>query len=163
LKKVKGGINAFTSPDWNQSYAYDRYGNKLGVTKTGNAPQIPLDGMGSVSVNAVNNRITSAGFAYDDAGNQTRAVIDGSGTQHQYRYDAAGRLVQVVDGSGATVLASYSYGAGRQRLMSVEGGVTKYYGWGGEGIISEYVAVGASLYCRHLCRRAHRAGTASDV
>ncbi len=144
LKSVSGGTNAFTSPDWSQSYAYDRFGNKLGVTKSGNAPQIPLDGMGSVSVNPETNRITSAGFAYDDGGNQTKVVIDGSGTQQQSQYDAAGRLVKVLDGSGTTVVASYSYGAGNQRLMSVEGGVTRYYGWGEGGIICEYEAAGAS-------------------
>ncbi len=144
LKMVQGGANAFTSPDWSQSYRYDRFGNKLGVTKNGNSPQIPLDGMGSVSVNPLNNRITSAGFAYNDTGDQTSAVIDESGTQQQSQYDAAGRLVKVLDGSGTTVLASYSYGAGNQRLMSVEGGVTRYFAWGGEGILSEYEAVGAS-------------------
>jgi RHS repeat-associated protein len=144
LKMIKGGINAFTSPDWSQSYTYDGYGNKLGVTKTGNAPQIPVDGMGSVSVNPVSNRITSAGFAYNNVGDQTRAMIDESGVQQQYKYDAARRLVEVRDGSGTTVVASYSYGEGSQRLMSVAGGVTRYYCWGGEEILSEYEAVGAS-------------------
>jgi RHS repeat-associated protein len=144
LKKVQGGANAFTSPDWSQTYNYDGYGNKLGVTKTGNAPHIPLDGMGSISVNAANNRITSAGAAYDDAGNQTSKIINESGVQQQHRFDAAGRFVQALDGSGTTVLASYSYGAGNQRVMSVEGGVTRYFAWGGEGILGEYEAVGAS-------------------
>jgi RHS repeat-associated protein len=66
-------------------------------------------------------------------------VIDASGTQQQYRYDCAGRLAQVLDGSGS-VLATYSYGAGNQRLMSVEGGVTKYFAWAGGKIIAEYEA-----------------------
>ncbi len=104
---------------------------------------IPLDGLASLSYNTANNRITTAGFEYDPAGNQTRAVINASGTQHQYRYDCAGRLAQVLDASG-NVLASYSYGAGNQRLMSVEGGVTKYFAWAGERIIAEYEAFGSN-------------------
>jgi len=70
-------------------------------------------------------------------------VIDASGTQQQYRYDCAGRLAQVLDGSG-NVLATYSYGAGNQRLMSVEGGVTRYFAWAGGKIISEYEAWGTN-------------------
>jgi hypothetical protein len=41
-------------------------------------------------------------------------------------------------------LATYSYGAGNQRLMSIEGGVTKYFAWAGGKIIAEYEAWGAN-------------------
>ncbi len=141
LKKVKNKMN---DPTWYQTYTYDRWGNRTNVAKTGNAPQIPLDGLASLSYDATNNRMTSAGFAYDPAGNQTRAVINDSGVQHQYRYDEAGRLAQVIDGSGTTVLATYSYGASNQRLMSVESGVTKYFGWDGGRIETEYEGSGTS-------------------
>ncbi len=104
---------------------------------------IPLDGLANLSYNASNNRINTPGFEYDPAGNQTRAVINASGTQQQYRYDCAGRLAQVLDASG-NVLATYAYGAGNQRLMSVEGGVTKYFAWDGGKIIAEYEAWGAN-------------------
>jgi RHS repeat-associated protein len=104
---------------------------------------IPLDGLASLSYNDANNRINTSGFEYDPAGYQTRAVINASGTQQQYRYDCAGRLAQVLDGSG-NVLATYSYGAGNQRLMSVEGGVTKYFAWARGNIVAEYEAWGAN-------------------
>ena len=70
-------------------------------------------------------------------------MVDSGGTQQQYRYDAAGRLAQVLSSGGAT-LATYSYGAGNQRLMSVEGGVTTCYGWDGGQVIAEYEPSGAS-------------------
>ena len=143
LGKVKGGVDAFSNPTWYQSYSYDRYGNRTGVTKTGAAPQIPLDGLASLSFNTANNRINGTGFEYDPAGNQTRAVINDSGAQQQYRYDCAGRLAQTLDASG-NVLATHAYGAGNQRLMSVEGGVTKYFAWAGGQIIAEYEASGAN-------------------
>jgi RHS repeat-associated protein len=123
-------------------------GGKLAVsddftfTTTQNG-SIPLDGLASLSYIGANNRINTSGFEYDPAGNQTRAVINASGTQQQYRYDCAGRLAQVLDGSG-NVLATYSYGAGNQRLMSVEGGVTRYFAWAGGNIISEYEAWGVN-------------------
>src|SRR5262249_24939044 len=125
----------------------DAAGN-LGVSgdftfTTTQSGSIPLDGLASLSYNDANNRINTAGFEYDPAGNQTRAVTDASGTQQQYRYDCAGRLAQVLDGIG-NVLATYSYGAGNQRLMSVEGGVTKYFAWAGGNIIAEYEAWGAN-------------------
>ncbi len=69
-------------------------------------------------------------------------MVDTSGTQ-QYRYDCAGRLAQALDASG-NVLATYTYGAGNQRLVSVEGGVTKYYAWDGGQIIAEYEAWGTN-------------------
>jgi len=144
LKNVKGGVNAFLQPTWSQNYTYDRYGNRISVTKTGDAPQIPLDGLAILSYNAANNRITSAGSEYDPAGNQTVAVINDSGTRQQYQYDTAGRLARALSGDGTAVLASYSYGASNRRLMSVEGGVTKYFSWDGGEIEAEYEAAGAS-------------------
>jgi RHS repeat-associated protein len=128
-----------------RTYSIDEAGNHAycsGLTFT-TAQSVPLDGLASLSYNGANNRITTAGFEYDPAGNQTRAVINASGTQQQYRYDCAGRLAQVLDGSG-NVLATYSYGAGNQRLMSVEGGVTKYFAWAGGKIIAEYEAWGTN-------------------
>jgi len=123
-------------------------GGKLAVSgdftfATTSSGSIPLDGLASLNYNDTNNRINTPGFLYEPAGNQTRAVIDASGTQQQYRYDCAGRLAQVLDGSG-NVLATYNYGAGNQRLMSVEGGVTKYFAWAGGNIIAEYEAWGTN-------------------
>lgn len=80
LKEARGGSDAFNNPSWTQSYSYDRYGNRTGVSKSGaGAGSVPLDGLASlVYTNAqsqtVNNRITSAGYEYDPAGNQTRVA-----------------------------------------------------------------------------------------
>src|SRR5215813_11544472 len=68
---------------------------------------------------------------------------NGQSGEQQYRYDCANRLVQVSDASG-NVLATYAYGAGNQRLMSVEGGVVKYFAWDGGKIIAEYEAFGTN-------------------
>ncbi|MGH9754192.1 MAG: RHS repeat domain-containing protein, partial [Blastocatellia bacterium] len=106
-------------------------------------PIMGRDGFDNLTYNLMNNRITSPGFAYDPAGNQTRAVIDNNGTGQQYRYDCANRLTQVLDASG-NVLATHAYGASNQRLMSVEGGAPTYFAWAGGKIIAEYEASGAN-------------------
>ena len=63
--------------------------------------------------------------------------------QQGYQYDCAGRLARVLDGSG-NEQARYVYGEGAQRIMSIEGGVTKFFAWAGGQIIAEYEASGAN-------------------
>jgi RHS repeat-associated protein len=116
--------------------------DKAGKTR-GTASSVPLDGLANIAYNPTTNQISTAGFAYDAAGNQTRAVVDASGTQQGAQYDCAGRLARVLDGSG-NQLARYVYGEGNQRIMSIEGGVTKFFAWAGGQIIAEYEASGAN-------------------
>jgi RHS repeat-associated protein len=123
--------------------AWDKAGKRSTVPPPPPNPVMGLDGFDNLTYSAVNNQIISPGFLYDPSGNQTRAVIDNSGTAQQYRYDCANRLVQVSDASG-NVLATHAYGAGNQRLMSVEGGVTRYFAWAGGQIVAEYDASGAN-------------------
>ena len=74
---------------------------------------MPVDGLASLTFNAASNRITTAGFAYDAAGNQTQTVrVDGS--LQRFQYDAANRLVKVFDGNGYT-LQTVTYGAATSR------------------------------------------------
>lgn len=114
MKEAKGKSNAFFNPSWTQSYTYDCYGNRTSVSKSGSgAGSIPLDGLASLAyTNAqsqtVSNRITTAGYEYDHAGNQTHGQMDG-GTWLRYKYDAAGRMAVVMDDSSNS-LESYSVG-----------------------------------------------------
>jgi RHS repeat-associated protein len=132
--------------------AFTLYGGRVAWDKAGKRGTVPppppnpvmgRDGFDNLTYNTVNNQIISPGFEYAPDGSQTRAVIDNSGTAQQYRYDCANRLVQVLDGSG-NVLATHAYGASSQRLMSVEGGVTKYFAWDGSKLSSEYEAWGTN-------------------
>src|SRR5215475_4962701 len=117
---------------------WDKAGKTRGISST-----MPLDGLANIGYNATNNRINTVGFAYDAAGNQTRAVVDGSGRQQVYQYDCAGRLARVLDGNG-NELARYVYGAGAERLISIEGSVTTYYAWAGGQIVAQYEASGTN-------------------
>jgi len=55
---------------------------------------IPVDGHANLSYDTATNRITTAGFDYDAAGNQIRALIS-AGVSQRFQYDAANRLIKV--------------------------------------------------------------------
>jgi RHS repeat-associated protein len=136
LKKATGG----STPSWTQTYVYDRYGNRTSVTATGTADDgsaIPRDGLASVAYGATTNRVTTAGWQYDAAGNQTRAQ-NGAGVWQRFQYDAANRLVKVKADNNVTVLASYTYGESNVRLITDESGYRTYYATNGGSVIAEY-------------------------
>jgi RHS repeat-associated protein len=143
LTQAKGGSDPVTNPQWTQSYSYDRYGNRTSVSKSGpGAGSLPLDGLAALAYSdgqgkVRSNRITTAGYQYDAAGNLTRGETD-AGLWRRYQYDAAGRLVTALADDGVTVQASYGYGASNQRLKTVESGTTTYYAWGGSSVLAEY-------------------------
>lgn len=138
---AKAGTSAGASgatANWTQTYTYDRYGNKTGVSVSGDledTTRAPRDGLSSVSINAANNRVNTSGWEYDLAGNLIRGK-DGTAWQ-KFEYDAAGRLVKIKNDSN-TVLETYTYGAGRERLMTETSSLRRYYAWGGQNVVAEY-------------------------
>jgi RHS repeat-associated protein len=88
---------------------------------------IPRDGLQGIAYDQASNRIANAGWGYDAAGNQTRALIPGSSTNFQrYQYDAANRLVKVKNDSGTTI-AVYTYGDSNDRLITQDGDENSNY------------------------------------
>jgi len=142
ILNAKAGTSAGASgvtANWTQSYSYDRYGNKYGVSATGhdqNSVTMPTDGLLSATADASTNRLNVSTWTYDLAGNLIRGQ-DASGTWQKFEYDAAGRLVKVKDDSN-NVLETYTYGASRERLMTETSSQRTYYAWGGQSVIAEY-------------------------
>ena len=136
LTQAQGGSNGTL---WSQTYDYDRWGNRISVTKSGNSAgggAIDSDGLASVNYDTATNRMTGTDFTYDKAGNQTKS--NEHGQSNTYKYDAAGRLAEVTSGGNTH---TYSYGASNQRLQMVEagtGGSTTLYTWDGNSVIAEY-------------------------
>src|SRR5262249_20349333 len=156
LTAVGGGSGAPTgSPQWRQKYAYDRFGNRTGVAWDTSGgliipSNVPLDGLASLAFTdgqgkVLSNRITTPGYAYDSAGNQTSGQAP-DGSSHSYKYDTAGRLAEVRGGGGA-LLATYSYGAGNERLIANDnnGAFITYYAWSGGQVIAEDQQSGSAL------------------
>ena len=123
------------------------YSPNFQVTVSSAQVPIPRDGHANLTYEETNNRITTAGFEYDAAGNQVRALIPGGTGSQRYQYDAANRLVNVKADAGA-VIATHIYGDDNQRLIAEEfaqGTSTRtYHVAEGLSVIAEYVESGGS-------------------
>jgi len=95
------------------------------VWQAGSSTSIPTDGIASLAYESTTNRITTAGFAYDAAGNQIRAPAFYGGSQ-KFQYDAANRLANVKTDADQ-LIASYMYGDTIERLVADETGLRTYY------------------------------------
>src|SRR5690606_33118992 len=122
LTKAKGGLAAGATgvtANWTQEYSYDRYGNKTGTSKTGvdkYSNAAPLDGLASVGYDTASNRIDDDDWEYDLSGNLIRGKNE-SGVWQRFEYDAAGRLVEILD-DNEDEIEVYTYGASRNRLIN---------------------------------------------
>ena len=147
LTKAKGGP---TGTLWTQTYTYDRYGNRTNVAKTGTAAgggTMPLDGIPSLTYSTANNRITTAGYQYDVAGNQTRTKAEDGTTWVKYEYDSANRLWLVKRDSDGVMLQRFGYGATNARFQSLDnqtGQWTMYAAVGGT-TLAEYTEFSPSV------------------
>jgi RHS repeat-associated protein len=113
------------------------YGPPAGVT-------VPRDGLQGQTFDQATNRVNNAGWSYDAAGNQVRALAPGGATFQRFQYDAANRLVKVKADDNVTVLATYTYGHTNDRLVGEEGGVRTYYVSQSGTVIAEYTEVGGA-------------------
>ena len=116
LTKAKGGATSI----WQQSYAYDRFGNRTSVAATGVAADnttMPSDGIPNLAYDTNTNRITTSGFQYDLAGNQIRALSEDGVTWLNFEYDTANQ-VRVIKRDDGTAVQGFLYGASGSRLMN---------------------------------------------
>ncbi len=120
------------------SWTYDRYGNRLtqGASGTNSTPVIQSTySFGSHQV---------VGFCYDSAGNLLdQTTCPGSGSTHQYKYDAEGRLI-------ATAGTTYEYDAGgaRRSKDSSSGTPTTLFLHDGSG--NQIAELSAALVVQHV-------------
>jgi len=95
-----------------QDYSYDGFGNRLTAATTGSNCTGNVACGGTVSVNT-NNRITTAGFSYDAAGN---LLTSGGNT---YGYDGAGMMSSLTAPNGWRY--DYIYTADDERIATYTG------------------------------------------
>ena len=147
LTKAKGGP---TGTLWTQTYTYDRWGNRMTVVKTGTAAgggTMPLDGIAALAYDNATNRITTAGYQYDVAGNQIRTKAEDGVAWVKYEYDAANRLWLVKRDSDGVMVQRFGYGATNARFQSLDnatGQWTLYAATGGT-MLSEYTEFTANV------------------
>jgi RHS repeat-associated protein len=122
------------------SYTYDRWGNMTQI----NSPlgtefaQVQTDGQG----NPTNRYATINGYTqvYDAAGNLTDDAT------YLYKYDAAGRMREVVQKAGNILLQKFWYDHAGQRMKKEDrpqGGTAHWYYclWSGNQVIAEFQAL----------------------
>jgi YD repeat-containing protein len=112
-----------TTPTWRQVYSYDAYGNR--TLAAGTTLPVQLDSTNNPSVSAVNNRVTSAGYAYDSAGNLLYDPAHPCAQTPQftpyYSYDAENKLTNA-GGPPSDGGSSYYYDGDGRRVKKVVGG-----------------------------------------
>jgi RHS repeat-associated protein len=98
---------------WTQAFTYDQWANLTTAVATGTAP--PLN----IAVNA-NNQVSTAGFGFDAAGNETADVTSTYAWNAESEMKTGGGVNYTYDGDGDRVQKSngkiYWYGAGSEIL-----------------------------------------------
>ncbi|MGC5224192.1 RHS repeat-associated core domain-containing protein, partial [Micromonospora sp. DT81.3] len=111
---------------WGEKYTYDLHGNRLGGMPRGeivSGTPTPSDGLQELSYEYLTNRILTAGFDHDAAGNVTAARING--VDYKYQYDLAGRLAWVHNGATQEI-TGYLFGACNRRRGTIRVGATTW-------------------------------------
>ena len=121
------------SADATTTYSYDAAYNLTGVAVDGSATA-------SFTFDAA-NRISSAGYAYDDNGS---LIAD---PDHLYSYDAAGRLLCVRSAADEATIAVYTYDFLNRRTSAIEGTRTTYFHYDGASplVVAETDGSGATI------------------
>jgi RHS repeat-associated protein len=137
---------------WTQNYTFDRWGNRTAVSSSGTAADgstIPNDGIPALSYDTGNNRITTPGWEYDVAGNQTRALSQDGTNFIRYEYDAANCPVNIKDDSG-NVIQSQQFGEGNDRISLTDASASQITYYDGPTEYTEAVGTGVLSWSRSL-------------
>jgi RHS repeat-associated protein len=131
---------------WGLTFGYDQWANLMTATATGSATPLTL------AINA-NNRITTAGFNYDAAGNLTADVTSSYAWNAESEIKTANSVNYTYDGDGNRVQKSngkiYWYGAGTEILdeSDASGNFTdEYVFFGGKRVAHRSVSSGNIFY-----------------
>ena len=135
---------------WTQAYTYDRFGNRTSVAAMGTAADnstMPTDGIPNLAFSSASNRITTSGFQYDSAGNQTRALAADGVTWLNFEYDAANRI-RSVKRDDTTLIQAFTYGATNAKLIDYDAlgtGRNTFYASVGGTTLVEYTEYAQSV------------------
>lgn len=137
LNRINDAVESVTptggsaSQSWEQTFTYDRYGNRrFDEANTSMPASFSNPAVSNPTISTSTNRLTSSGYTYDNAGNMTTdaggqsytydaenkmvTASNGGGTIGQYYYDGDGkRIKKGVPGSGETTIFVYD-AAGKQ-------------------------------------------------
>jgi len=104
------------SQSWKQTYTFDRYGNRRFDFTGGNTTSPASNCSEAIcnpTVSTTNNRLTSTGYLYDDAGNTIRDA-----EYRTFTYDGENKQTLVKNSSSATI-GEYFYDGDGKRVKKV--------------------------------------------
>ncbi|MEO6394210.1 MAG: RHS repeat-associated core domain-containing protein, partial [Pyrinomonadaceae bacterium] len=149
LASVKETQYGQTTPDWQQQFAYDRYGNRAMGTGSGqtfgrnSAETLGLIGPDptvSTSTNRIINK-TGEQYQFDASGNMTRDALGNRSVfdveNHQTEYFYAANTTQTAD-------AKYFYDGDGRRIKKVIGTETTIFVYNAAGKMAAEYTLGAS-------------------
>ena len=118
---------------WKQTFTYDRYGNRrFDEPNTTMPSSFANQAVTDPTISTTNNRLTSTGFLYDNAGNTTRDAL-----YQTFTYDAENKQTEVKNSSSVS-LGQYWYDGDGKRIK-------KYVPGTGETTIFVYDAAGKQI------------------
>jgi RHS repeat-associated protein len=117
LNRLKDATETIsTTQSWKQTFTYDRYGNRrFDEANTTMPASFTNPAMTDPVISPNNNKITSAGWTYDAAGN---TLTEASG--QSYVYDSENKQVTALNGGGT--LGEYYYDGDGKRVKKVVSG-----------------------------------------
>lgn len=128
-----------TAEAWQQTFAYDRFGNRRFDAAGTTLPQITPENESSTNpaISMSDNRISAAGHRYDAAGNLECDPLHPCGPAPSYAsyytYDAENKLKTAANN------VAYSYDGDGRRVKKVVGGVATLFVYDVEGrLVAEY-------------------------
>ena len=134
LKSATENINSNPTPEWKQTFQYDRYGNRNFDTTNNNTTTIPNGCAVAVcnpQVDAATNKLV--GYQFDDAGN-TKTDAD----NRQFIYDGENKQVEVKDQYGVSI-GKYFYDGDGKRVKKISATETTVFVYNAGGqLVAEY-------------------------
>ncbi len=122
-----------STPNWTQTFDYDRYGNRTAFTQT----------VGGVTthnttpaVGTAKNRFTSTDFDYDNNGNLIRDKDPITNLTRQFAFNADNKQKEVI--SNGVSVGSYFYDGEGKRVKKVVGGETTVFVYSAGKLVAEY-------------------------
>jgi len=140
LKDAKENIDNQTTPNWKQTFKYDRYGNRNFDTTNSTDTTTPDSSCAVAVCNPAVDPATNKliGYGFDNAGN---TITDAVGKT--FTYDAENKQVKVM--SGTTVKGEYFYDGDGKRVKKVAGMETTIFVYNASGkMVAEYSTIVAS-------------------
>ncbi len=139
-KEVNGTA---TTANWQQSWSYDRYGNRIGFAQNVNGNQLPINHLTLPEVNPNTNRFTHTDYNYDRNGNLTNDPVNGN---RLFVFNGDNKQTEVRNPNittspsnpDANLIGRYTYDGEGKRVKKQSNEETTIFVYSGDNLVAEY-------------------------